>query len=185
MTDSNGFGRRDVARCWAGFASLGAGLVHVAVVREHFSEYWLFGAFFAALAAVQLAWGLAALARPTVPAPRLINGLTVGVILLWLVSRSTGLPLGPDPWTPEPFGRADLLCTVLEVAMVLLVLVAVRRRSPGTVGRSAEVAGSAATGSARLVALLGAGALVVAAVATPAMAATEAGAHAHPHFSSH
>jgi hypothetical protein len=74
---------------------------------------------------------------------------------------------------------------VLEIAMVLLVLVAVRRRSPGTVRRPAAVAGSPAAGSARLVALLGAGALVVAAVATPAMAATEAGAHAHPHFSSH
>jgi hypothetical protein len=185
VTDSHGFGRRDVARCWAGFASLGAGLVHVAVVREHLSEYWLFGVFFAALAVVQLAWGLAALARPTVPVPRLINGLTVGVAALWLVSRSSGLPLGPQPWTAEPVGRADVLCTVLEVAMVLCVLVALPRRSAGVAGPPAAMSGSPARASARLVALMATGALVVAAVATPAMAATEAGAHAHPHFSSH
>ena len=31
---TSGFGRSDVARCWAGFASLGAGLVHFAVVTR-------------------------------------------------------------------------------------------------------------------------------------------------------
>lgn len=50
----HGLGRADVARCWAGFASLGAGLVHLAVVREHLDHWLLASAFFAVVGALQL-----------------------------------------------------------------------------------------------------------------------------------
>ena len=58
-----------MARCWAGFASLGAGLVHLAVVREHLAEWWVYGVFFAAIGTLQILWALAALARDTRPSP--------------------------------------------------------------------------------------------------------------------
>ena len=35
-----------MALCWAGFASLGAGLIHIAVVREHLTESPLLGISF-------------------------------------------------------------------------------------------------------------------------------------------
>ncbi len=169
-----GFGRTDVTRCWAGFASLGAGLVHLAVVREHLAEWWVYGVFFAVLGALQILWALFALARENAPFPGAIAGINAGVIVLWVATRTVGLPVGPEPWTTEPVGTADTLCAVLEAMVVGLLLTASRaprdaappRLSPG----------------ARL-ALMGAGALVMATITTPALAATESGEHAHPHGS--
>jgi hypothetical protein len=172
MSVTGGFGRSDVARCWAGFASLGAGLVHLAVVHEHLAEWWLFGVFFVAVGALQVGWAVLALARDRVPAPRAIAAVNAGVIVLWAVSRSVGLPVGPEQWTPEAVGLADVVCAALEVVVVGLLLAAVR------VPRDRRPLHLAA--SARL-ALLGIGALAMAAVTTPALAATEAGDHAHPH----
>jgi hypothetical protein len=166
MTDT-----RDVARCWAGFASLGAGLVHLAVVREHFDESALFGVFFLVTGTLQIGWAMVALARDRMPLPRLVAVAEVGVILLWGVSRTVGLPVGPEVWTPEAAGRADVLCVALELVTVgaIVAWVALTRSADHPVR------------AGRYLALVGAGALVVAAMTTPALAATDAGDHAHPH----
>ena len=44
-------------------------------------------------------------------------GLVVNaaVVAVWIVSRTTGLPVGPSPGTPEPFGGADLAATGFEL----------------------------------------------------------------------
>ena len=168
----DGFGRTDVARCWAGFASLGAGLVHLAVVREHLAEWWVYGVFFAGIGTLQILWAMVALARDTAPSPRAVAAVNAGVIVLWLLTRTVGLPVGPEPWTAEAVGTADTLSVALEAVVVALLLAATR------VPRAAD-APQLAPG-ARL-ALMGAGALVMAAITTPALAATESGEHAHPH----
>ncbi len=176
MTRSNGLGRSDVARCWASFASLGAGLVHLAVVQEHLQEWWLYGVFFAAVGAAQIGWALAALARDRAPFLRTVVYGNLAVVALWAATRTVGLPIGPEPWQVEAAGRADVLCTLLEVAVAGALLVAARygtRRAPA--GRPVG----------RVVALLFAGALAVSAVTTPALAATPAGGHAHHHLESH
>ena len=41
----------------------------------------------------------------------------LGVAAVWLLSRTAGLPLGPDPWTPESVGVADSIATALEVLL--------------------------------------------------------------------
>ena len=174
MARTGGPGRSDVARCWAGFASLGAGLVHLAVVQEHLDEWWLYGVFFAVLGAAQLLWAMAALARDEAPFPRTVALANVAVVLLWLVTRTTGLPVGPEPWEAEAFGRADVLATVLELVVVAL-LVALPRLA------ATEQPVPAGRGSRRFVALLFAGALAVAAVTTPALAATSPGGRAPAH----
>jgi hypothetical protein len=164
----------DVVRCWAGFASLGAGLVHLAVVHEHLAEWWVYGVFFAVVGAAQLAFGLGALGRDRAPLARQVACANLALVALWAVTRTTGLPVGPQRWTPEPVGRPDLLSVALEVATVLALAVLARagdrplsRRPPAS--------------ASRYVALLFAGALAVSAMTTPALAATEAGGHAHPH----
>jgi hypothetical protein len=148
----------DVARCWAGLASLGAGLVSVAIAREQVGSSWAAFAVVLGVAGYQLAWALAALARPALPLPRLTVALNVVVATAWVLQPSGGL-----------------LSPVLELMVVATVL----------------GAGAAGTAPARRVwrsaggylAAVGVGGLVVAAVATPAMAATEAGQHARPHGS--
>jgi hypothetical protein len=40
------------------------------------------------------------------------------MVAIWAISRTTGLPVGPDPWMPEPLGALDLLATGLEVVLI-------------------------------------------------------------------
>lgn len=178
MTDSSRPGRADVARCWAGFASLGAGLVHLAVVQEHLAEWWLYGAFFAVVGAAQILWGLGALARDRAPLLRLVAAGNIALVALWAITRTVGLPIGPEPWTAEAAGRADVLCVVLEIGTVLALAATARTHS-----RRARATAVPMThrglGAGRFVALMFAGALAVSAITTPALAATESGQHSH------
>ena len=91
-----------VIRWWAGFASLGAGLIH-------------------------LAWSLEAMTSGPLPVPRLFAATNAAVIGLWLLTRTTGLPVGPEPWEAEAVGTADLLCSALEAVLVVLLVLMVRR----------------------------------------------------------
>ena len=118
---------RAVIRWWAACASLGAGLIHLAVVSEHVSEWWLYGVFFIVLGVVQMAWAVQAMAGGPLPVPRLFAAMNAAVIGLWLLTRTTGLPVGPTPWEAEAVGTADLLCSALEAAAAVLVMVMVRR----------------------------------------------------------
>lgn len=169
---------KEVARCWAAFASLGAGLVHLAVVHEHFVEWWVFGVFFAVTGAAQLLWALAALARDRAPWLRTVAAGNLALVALWAVTRTVGLPVGPERWTPEAAGRADVLCVLLEVGVATSLLMVAQ--ATGAPAPTAE--GPVATRSVpRFLALVFAGAVAVAAITTPALAATESGGHAHQH----
>jgi len=107
--------------CWGVAAlSLGAGAIHFAVAPEHFAEYWLFGVFFVVTGWVQVALaGAVALVPPQRSRRRLfVVGLTVqtAVVVLWVLTRTWGLPVGPDQWTAEPVAAVDAACTGFEVA---------------------------------------------------------------------
>jgi signal transduction histidine kinase len=98
--------------------SVGAALVHADVIQSHFQVGPLYGWFFVLSAVTQLAWGLLVVWRPD--HALLVLG-AVGnalIVLLWAVTRTFGLPLGPQPWQPETTGAFDLLATALEVALV-------------------------------------------------------------------
>jgi len=95
-----------------------AALVHAIVIPEHFREYVLYGVFFSALAAVQLAcaWWIAR--RPQRRFVRAVAISSACVVGLWIVSRTTGLPIGPTPWRPEGFGAADEISSAAEALTV-------------------------------------------------------------------
>lgn len=179
MTTRSGLGRADVARCWAGFASLGAGLVHLAVVQEHLQEWWLYGVFFAVIGAAQILWALAALALDRAPLLAYVLAGNLGLVALWAVTRTTGLPIGPGPWTAEAASRSDVLCVLLElgVAGALFAAATFTASRPSTA--RAKRPEPAPVG--RFLALMFAGAFAVSAVTTPALAATDAGAHVQQH----
>jgi peptidoglycan/LPS O-acetylase OafA/YrhL len=104
-------------------ASLAAGAIHAAVVPEHLDESMLFGAFFVVTAIFQVGWAALVLVRrdsllPTVGA--VANGT---LVILWIVSRTVGVPVGPEPWMPEPKGVLDVSATILEVILVAIALV--------------------------------------------------------------
>src|SRR5690348_16218637 len=102
--------------------ALGAGVIHFAVSGEHYSLSWLHGSFFAVIAWLQVAWAVGVVLRPT--RRLLIAGvvLNAGIVGVWVMSRVWGVPIGPEAWTPEAVGLADLLSTGFEVGIVALSL---------------------------------------------------------------
>lgn len=119
----------DLIRTVAGLFSLGAAVIHTVVAGAHFREFWLFGAFFVVVAVLQAAWAAMILIRPS--RALLVGGavLNAAVVVVWGVSRVTGVPIGPEAGTPEAVGAIDLVATLEEVGAVaaILVLLAVPR----------------------------------------------------------
>src|SRR4051794_2424940 len=105
----------------AGALTAGAGAVHLAVVPEHLAEYPLFGIFFLVVGLAQAGAAVAVTLRPTRRRLTLLAAAEAMLALLWLVSRTIGLPIGPDPWTPEQIGVADIACVALEVVSVAVL----------------------------------------------------------------
>ena len=95
-----------------------AGTIHAAVTPDHFHENVVFGLFFLAVTVWQMAVVIAALHRPSRVLWTSTAVGTVAVLAIWAVSRTAGLPFGPEPWTPEPTGFLDLACAAYEVAVV-------------------------------------------------------------------
>ena len=103
----------------AALLSAGAAAIHYAVIKGHFDEWWGFGAFFVASGIAQLAWAVLAVTWPSRPLfwlGVLGNG---AIVALWVVTRTAGTLVGPDPHTPEPLGLADGISTGFEAAIVV------------------------------------------------------------------
>jgi FtsP/CotA-like multicopper oxidase with cupredoxin domain len=108
-----------------------AGAIHLAVVPDHFEEYVPFGLFFLAVGLAQMAAAAAILYRPCRRLLLALAAANAGLLALWLVSRTSGLPIGPDPGIPEPIGFADAACASLEVlSLPALLILAIRGRRP-------------------------------------------------------
>jgi hypothetical protein len=100
--------------------SAAAGTVHLAVAADHFAEYFLFGLFFIVAGVGQVAWAaLVALAGASRTLLLLATGNLL-IVALWAVSRTSGIPLGPNAGTPERIGFSDTVTTVFEVLVVVL-----------------------------------------------------------------
>ena len=52
----------------------------------------------------------------------------LGVVVVWVFSRTTGLPIGPDAGQPEAVGVADVTATAFEIALVAGALVSLGAR---------------------------------------------------------
>lgn len=103
----------------AAVMSLAAAGIHFAVMGEHFQEYVVFGVFFSLVAWFQALWALGVVVAPT--RWTLAVGLVANAAIAcaWLVSRTAGMPIGPEPGIAEPAGLLDVLSTVLELLIVV------------------------------------------------------------------
>ncbi|MCA1726268.1 MAG: hypothetical protein LC722_01015 [Actinobacteria bacterium] len=102
--------------------SAAAGGIHGGALPEHAREHWAFAVFFAGSAAFQIGWAILAARRLTPPLLRLAVGANAAFIGLWFVTRTTGIPIGPEHWTPEPVGFADAVTVAFEAAIVVIAL---------------------------------------------------------------
>jgi hypothetical protein len=116
--------RVDNARLIVAGLAWGAALIHVQAALGHAQESTLYAVLFWLLSAAQFAWGAAVYRWST---PALLWGgaaVSVAVVAFWAMSRTTGIPFGPEPWTPEPVGFVDVLASA--DSLVLAAVVAVR-----------------------------------------------------------
>ena len=107
-------------------------LAHLVAAPVHLSSWWPAGAFFIAVGIFQLAYVLTAVRTPApivVGTTLLVN---VGVLLVYVASRSVGVAIGPPAHAPhglEPVGPFDLSVAIAEVGVVALVALGLDRRA--------------------------------------------------------
>jgi hypothetical protein len=102
----------------AGWALFFAAFIHAFVMPAHFRASILYGVFFTVLALVQFAcaWWIAR--RPSRNFVRAVAISSACVVVLWVVTRTIGIPLGPTPWQAERYGAADEISSALEALTV-------------------------------------------------------------------
>ena len=108
----------DPALALAAAASVVAAAVHVAVCPEHFRENWLYGTFFTVTANAQLLWAAVVMVRPDAKVVRKGLVATLGLIGLWTLTRTVGIPLGPQRGEVEQVGTLDMIATTCELVVV-------------------------------------------------------------------
>jgi hypothetical protein len=148
-------------------ASVGAGLIHVALGPEHLEELGALGWGFYLAAALQIGWAAVALTallarRDVAPLPRSGRiaaagiAINVGILVSWGFARAFGLPAGEVPWVPESIGPVDSICAALQLIVVAALLLRPSGSARAARGRGA-VRGLLATAMALAVITAGTG----------------------------
>ena len=172
-----------ILRTWLGFFALAAGLLHFALVIGSPLPVAL---VLLLIGGAEFVWGVVAFVRPTPPLPMLArSGALVPVIgwaLLLVVAGADSF--GPLTSTAQLFPMlvASLFDLLIAVGLTVLLRRAAAARTATLVSQTGPDAASARssldappTHAGRYLAAVFAGALVIAALTTPALAATEAG----------
>jgi len=116
---------------------LAAEAIHISVIEAHWAEWVGFGVFFTLIAILE---GAVAIAVALAPARRTVclAGIVIslGTVAVWAVSRTVGVPFGPEPGEPEAVGVADVICSALEVVTAVALVPLLRARWSGWRGRT-------------------------------------------------
>lgn len=120
--------------------SVAAGVIHAVAMVDHFDHYWLYGVFFLVITYAQALWGIWVYRHPQ--SRRVLAAGAAGnlaIVAVWIVSRTVGVPVGPDTWSPERIGAMDVVATVdqLALAAIALSLVAPASRLGASFARAA------------------------------------------------
>jgi hypothetical protein len=112
----------------------GAEVIHTSAVDAH-RQWVAAGAFFLAISVVEGLLGVGLLVLPSRRLYLVAVGVSVATVAIWVVSRTAGLPLGPATGRPEVVGRADSICTFLEVLTVAVLVPLVIPTARGAAAR--------------------------------------------------
>jgi hypothetical protein len=105
----------------AGLLSVEAAAIHAVVAPAHFAEWWGYGLFFALVAVAQVAF-VPLLARA--PRPWVLQAgiwLNVVCVVMYLVTRTRGIPLGPEAGTVEEVEALGVGATAAEAVLVVVL----------------------------------------------------------------
>jgi uncharacterized membrane protein YccF (DUF307 family) len=159
-----------ITKTWVAFAAIGTGLIHFALV---IGAPLGLGLALAALAFLEFGWGVLTFARDTVASPRVALVFAIVPVLLWglllVISTIAEMPGLAASLPFIPFAVA----TIFELFIACVLAVHLRRDQEKEAPQIPSVG--------RYLLSLIAGALLVAGLTTPALAATQAGQLATPH----
>lgn len=106
--------------------SLSAGTIHLVAIVQHLDSTWTLPLFFGLLGAGQFYVAWAAYRRPADHELLVVAAATsVIVALLWLLSRTVGLPFGPEQGVSS-IGVSDTIASIEEVAFAVIAVGVVR-----------------------------------------------------------
>jgi len=137
--------------------SLGAAAVHFAYSSAHFAQYWLYGVFFVTTAWIQLVWALGVVLRPRRWVFLLGYGVNAAIIVVWALSRTVGVLVGPGASVKEAARFPDILTTLLEAVVMLGSLVLLLRPQLLSRRTAVRVLSPVAVGAAVLLVASGTG----------------------------
>jgi hypothetical protein len=124
--------------------SAGAAVIHFVVIPGHWDEYWGQGLFFIGAAIAQLLWALWVVVAPSRLLYLVGAAGNAAIVVMWIVTRTAGIPAGPGAGEREPVELADTLATSFEVVLVVGALALARtvvpRRVAGALAPSVLVA---------------------------------------------
>jgi hypothetical protein len=95
--------------------------IHISASIEHLEEWWVFAFVFGFTAALQAGWAVLVWRRSSRRLLLFGLALNLGIALVWMFSRTTGLPIGPEAFTPEAVGLVDTQSTVNELLAGVLI----------------------------------------------------------------
>ncbi|HEV7882925.1 MAG TPA: hypothetical protein VGO81_05105 [Solirubrobacteraceae bacterium] len=98
--------------------SLLAGYVHFAYAESHFEEWWGYGAFFVAAGNLQALFAALIVWRPRAWQPLAGIAGNLAIVVVYLLSRTSGIPLGPHARVVEAAGAIDWATTAGQVALI-------------------------------------------------------------------
>jgi hypothetical protein len=98
------------------------GWVHLAYVAPHFRAWWAYGVFFLVVGLGQGLLGAALLRWPSAWVALAGIAGNLGVVVMYVISRSSGVPLGPHAGVVEKATTIDLLTTGAEIVLVVVLL---------------------------------------------------------------
>jgi hypothetical protein len=104
-----------------------AGVVHLVMVPQHAQESTLDGIMFLVGGWAQVGLAVALLAWPRKAVLQATVVVNLACVIVWTVSRTTGLPWGANPGVKEAAGTVDQLTTLFEAAAVIVALAALIR----------------------------------------------------------
>jgi hypothetical protein len=114
-----------------------AALIHLLVTPEHFGEWWGYGTFMLAAFVAQAIYAAALLVWPGWKLLLLAGAIgNLTIIGMWAVSRTVGIPLGPETGEVEEIGALDLVCTAAEATLVVVLMVLLNLYRRGRVARA-------------------------------------------------
>ena len=102
--------------------SLGAGLVHLEVTNHHWFLWWGYGMFFLMCGIAQVLYAAAVVRWPTAPVLWIAIAGNLGIVGMYLYTRTNGIPWGPGSGHIGRVGTGDFITTVGEFVLAGMLI---------------------------------------------------------------